>query len=131
MKNLDIIRVLAVQKKMSLSDIAAKVGISPQGLNKIINTSNTTIATLEKIAEALDVPVAYFFDEMNGDVISVGDNSPGAGKDNSVSLHTSNQSSNNDVVIRFIDEIAAQRRLAEKAQQQVDDLLQILKSKMA
>ena len=131
MKNLDKIKPLAVAKKMRLQDVAEAAGITYQQLNRIIRVGSTSIDTLGKIAEALDVPVAYFFDEMNGDVISVGDNSPGAGKDNSVSLHTSNQSSNNDVVIRFIDEIAAQRRLAEKAQQQVDDLLQILKSKMA
>lgn len=123
MKNLDIIRVLAVQKKIALSEVASRIGMSPQGLNKIINSNTTSCENLEKIAGVLGVPVGYFFDE-EGDSINIGDGSPGAGKNNNVNAGMS------EVLMRAFDEIAEQRRLTEKAQAQTDDLILILKSKM-
>lgn len=58
------------------------------------------------------------------DYIEIGDDSPGAGKNNTVNTDLS------EALLRAFDEIAAQRRLAEKAQAQMDELLQILKSKL-
>lgn len=59
-----------------------------------------------------------------GDVIEVGSDSPGAGKGNTVNTDLS------EALLRAFDEIAAQRRMTEKAQAQIDDLIAILKSKL-
>lgn len=47
-------------KGMTQTDLAEKIGISRVGLSKAIN-GNTTIATLKKIATALDVEVSELF----------------------------------------------------------------------
>lgn len=58
------------------------------------------------------------------DYISIGDNSLGADKGNTVNPDLS------EALLRAFEEIAAQRRMTEKAQTQIDDLIAILKSKM-
>ena len=60
-----------------------------------------------------------------GDVIEIGPDSPGAGKGNSINPDLS------EALLRAFDEIAAQRRMTEKAQAQIDDLITILKSKLS
>ena len=47
-------------KGMTQTDLAEQIGISRVGLSKAIN-GNTTIATLRKIAAALDVDVTELF----------------------------------------------------------------------
>jgi len=47
-------------KGMTQTDLAEKIGISRVGLSKAIN-GNTTITTLRKIADALDVEVTELF----------------------------------------------------------------------
>lgn len=46
---------------MTQTDLAEKIGISRVGLSKAIN-GNTTITTLKKIAEALEVSPAELFE---------------------------------------------------------------------
>lgn len=124
MKNFDKIKVLATAKKIKLSDVATAVGISYQQLNRIIRTQSTSLETMGKIAEVLGVPASYFVDENVGDFIAVGDDSPGAGKDNIVNADLSG------VLMKAFEEIAAQRRLAESALSKIDTLIEILKNKM-
>lgn len=124
MKNFDNIKALAAAKKIKLADVATAAGITYQQLNRIVRTQSTTLETLEKIADALGVPVSYFLDGQECDVISIGDNSPGGGKNNTVNTDLS------EALIRAFDEIAAQRKLTEEAQRQARDLIEILKSKL-
>ncbi len=58
-ENLRISEILK-SKGMTQTDLAEKIGISRVGLSKAIN-GNTTIATLSKIASALDVTVPELF----------------------------------------------------------------------
>ena len=57
-------RILEICKAKGVTqkDLAEKIGISRVGLSKAIN-GNTTIATLKKVAEALEVPVYDLFDK--------------------------------------------------------------------
>lgn len=129
MKNFDQIKALAAQKKIKLSDLAASAGITYQQLNRIMRTQTTSLETLGKIADALGVEPSFFLEKEPS--FYVGSDSPGAGENNEVSFNSP------DVLLRAFDEIAAQRRLAEDAlarlstsQAQVQDLLEILKSKI-
>jgi transcriptional regulator with XRE-family HTH domain len=77
MANLFIIRELSQNKGITLRDIAAKVGISEDGLQKMIKNGRTNTETLEKIAGVLDVPIGIFWMDnyinqknTNGDNIS-------------------------------------------------------------
>lgn len=58
------------------------------------------------------------------DVIKVGNNSPGGGKNNTINTDLS------EALLRALEEISAQRRVAEEAQRQAAELLEILKSKL-
>ena len=55
-------------KGMTQTDLAERIGISRVGLSKAIN-GNTTIATLRKIAVALDVEVSELFTPKSNTII--------------------------------------------------------------
>jgi len=57
-----ITEVLA-SNHLSVPQLALKIGMSKRGLYVGIKENSLRIDTLEKIAEALDVPVTVFFDE--------------------------------------------------------------------
>ena len=51
-------------KRMTQEELAEKSGISKTTLSQILlGQSNPTVETIEKIADALSVPVSYFFDD--------------------------------------------------------------------
>lgn len=50
------------ERRITQTDLADRIGISRVGLSKAIN-GNTTIATLRKIATALDVSVSELFEK--------------------------------------------------------------------
>lgn len=62
MANLKLIKDIASAKKMTIEDLAAKVGINAQAIHVMVRTGSTKIDTLEKIAKALEVPAYIFMD---------------------------------------------------------------------
>ena len=52
-------RLLATH--ISLSEIARRMGIKPQDLNALFNVQDSKTGTVERLAKALDLPIAYFF----------------------------------------------------------------------
>lgn len=63
MANFNLIRKFAKENGMTLALLAEKVGITPAGLNLLMNSNSTNTTTIEKIAQVLDVKVGVFFDE--------------------------------------------------------------------
>lgn len=64
-------RILELCKEAGINqtELADKIGLSRVGLSKAIN-GNPTINTLEKIADALGVPVTELFEKSNtGDIV--------------------------------------------------------------
>ena len=59
--NLQNIRYLCARRNITLTDLAEKIGINYVGLSKIIRENTTTLSTLQRISEALRVPVQAFF----------------------------------------------------------------------
>lgn len=57
------IKFIAERKKISLRQLCIKIGMSEQTFYKMLRNESTTVATLEKIAEGLDVPMSYLFGE--------------------------------------------------------------------
>jgi transcriptional regulator with XRE-family HTH domain len=53
----EIIDALGLRKV----DVATKMGITPVGLNQILNTAKPKLETLEKLADAIDIPVWKLF----------------------------------------------------------------------
>lgn len=66
--------------KISLAEIARMAGMKPQDLNALFNVQDTKTGTLEKLSNALNVPIAYFYGDSynvqgNGNALATGDNS--------------------------------------------------------
>lgn len=58
------LKELLKQRGMKQSELATMIGVSKQTINSIITRNNKAVdfSTMEKIADALDVPIEYFFD---------------------------------------------------------------------
>ena len=56
------VKAILKDKQMTLNDLAQKLGISRQALYLQIN-NNPRISTLQRIAEALGLPVGQLFDQ--------------------------------------------------------------------
>lgn len=63
MANLQLIKDLAEKRKISVRDLAERVGLKENQIHVMCRSNSTKIDTLEKIARVLDVPISYFFDE--------------------------------------------------------------------
>lgn len=77
MANLHLIKSIAKEKKITLKSLSEQVGISEQGMQKILKENTTSIVTLEKIAKILSVHPAVFFDNYTVEQ-SQGENDPSA-----------------------------------------------------
>lgn len=56
------IKNIIAAQGLTVKGLAEKIGVTPQHLSAVINEKGSpTVATLNKIAEALDVPVAALF----------------------------------------------------------------------
>jgi len=60
--NLFIIRDLSEKKGITLREIANRAKIKEGTIQQMIRSGSTNTATIEKIAEILEVPVGLFFD---------------------------------------------------------------------
>lgn len=63
MFNLSKIRTLAEKQKISIRNLSKEIGITEQGLQKIMRENSTKTETLEKICKILNVSMSYFLDE--------------------------------------------------------------------
>lgn len=62
MANFVIIRELCERRGYTLTGLSERIGLSKDALQKIIAKGSTNTGTAERIAEALGVPPAIFFD---------------------------------------------------------------------
>ena len=53
-------------RNLTLEDFANKIGVSQAGYNQMLRSQSMKIATLEKIAEVLQMPVSSFFEPKDG-----------------------------------------------------------------
>lgn len=63
MANLQLIKDLAEKQKISIRDLAERVGLKENQIHVMCRSNSTKIDTLEKIAKVLGVSISYFFDE--------------------------------------------------------------------
>ncbi len=65
MANLQKIKDIAEKQKISIRDLADRVGLKENQIHVMCRTNSTKIDTLEKIAKALKVSVIVFFDDVD------------------------------------------------------------------
>lgn len=63
MANLQIIKAIAKEQKVTIRELAKSIGITEAGLQKLIRENSTKVDTLELISKRLNVPISVFFDE--------------------------------------------------------------------
>jgi len=61
--NLLKIKKIAEGKNITLTALSSKIEMSYQNLNRCIKNNEIQATALEKVAEVLNVPVSYFFEE--------------------------------------------------------------------
>lgn len=71
--NLLIIKEIARKKNISLVELAKRIGMTNPALHKMISENSTKVDTLEKIAEVLEVPITFFFQELSSQDLSLSD----------------------------------------------------------
>jgi len=59
------IRKLIDDKKITIREFAEKIGVSEPGIHNMFRTNDMKVSTLQKIADYFDVPITYFFDDID------------------------------------------------------------------
>lgn len=67
MANLILIRDLCEKKKISIRELAAKIGRNECSIQSAMRRGSTNTTTLELIAKELGVPAGIFFDGFNSE----------------------------------------------------------------
>lgn len=62
MANLFLIRGLCEDKKITIRELAERIGRNESTIQAIIRNGSTSTTTVEAIADVLSVPAGYFFD---------------------------------------------------------------------
>ena len=117
MKGLTVKEILR-REGFSQSQIAKIIGESPQNLNAALNFDDIRTGLLERIAEAIGKPVSFFYGDTNIATASGENSTAVAGNGNKVDSKSD----------KFLQEIAAQRKMTERSQDQIDRLLGIIEN---
>lgn len=65
MANLILIRDLCAKRKMTIRELAERVGRNESTIQAAIRNGSSNSTTIEQIARELNVPAGYFFDGWN------------------------------------------------------------------
>ena len=115
MKGLTVKEILR-KNGYTVSAVADKLGISNQNLFSLLGKEDVKTSTLERIAEVTGLPVTLFYGDTHIHA-QIGDNS---------SAVTGNNNQVNTATGEFLRELAAQRQITQKSQEQIDRLLTVI-----
>ena len=59
------IRKLIDNNNLTIREFAEKIGVSEPGIHNMFRTNDMKVSTLQKIADYFDVPITYFFDDID------------------------------------------------------------------
>jgi len=59
------IKKLIDDKNLSIKGFAEKIGVSEPGLHSMFRSYDMKVSTLQKIADYFNVPITYFFDDID------------------------------------------------------------------
>lgn len=116
MKGVTIKEILR-KNGVTQSAVAKMIGESQQNLSAALSQDDVRTSLVERIANAIGLPVSLFYGDTNIATATGENSSAVAGNNNTVHAPR-----NDD----FLKELAAQRRLTEKSQEQIDRLLGVI-----
>jgi transcriptional regulator with XRE-family HTH domain len=114
-----------IETRYSMAEIARKLGIKSQDLNALFNVKDTKTGTIERLAAALELPIAYFYGESFSNVSSV------AGNNNTTATGNNNTVSGSDdrllaLLLNKDEQLLLAMKQTSKAQEQTDVVLNML-----
>ena len=111
------------ETSIPMSEIANRLGILPQTLYSAFNADDVKSGLLEKLSEALNVPVSFFY----GDSYNItGNNIVNSGSNNAVNATDERLLS---LLVSKDEQLTMSMKQTEKAQSQIDRLLGIIESR--
>lgn len=127
MVNLIKIKELAKDNNITIKSLASQVGITEQGLHKMIKDNSASAETLDKIAQVLNVFPAIFFENSNKvensnnveskEMESQDVNNSLVGKN----IHHNNIN-NSAILMKALDEISEHRKLISESHKNLTEL---------
>lgn len=115
MKGLTIKEILR-RNGFVLAKVADSLGESSQNFSALLAKDDVRTSLVERISEATGLPVSLFYGDTNIATASGDNASAVAGNNNHVNTKDGD----------FLKELAAQRKLTEKSQEQIDRLLGVI-----
>lgn len=110
--------------RYSMAEIAGKMGVSPQNLNSVFQSEDVKSGVLERLAKALDVPLAYFY----GDSFNV------SGNNNATAINNSIANASDERLLSLLmnkdEQLMMAMKQTSKAQAQMDEVLAMMKNTM-
>ena len=121
-----------IETRYTMAEIARKMGIKPQDLNAFFKVQDTKTGTIERLAEALDLPVAYFF----GDSYNVSGNNNATAINNSVATATANDDrlltlllNKDEQLLKSMQQTTLAMQQTSKAQEQMGEIIAELRKR--
>ena len=111
------------ETSIPMSEIANRLGILPQTLYSAFNADDVKSGLLEKLSEALNVPISFFY----GDSYTItGNNIVNSGSNNAVNATDERLLT---LLVSKDEQLTISMKQTEKAQSQIDRLLGIIESR--
>lgn len=113
------IKSLLTQQNKKVKDLCSYIGMTDTALRKIYARDSCEISTLKKIANFFNVSPCFFFD-------SQGQTSVHATNDSIAVGGNASNINSFKAIQEMVEELSAQRKLTEKALEQVDRLVGVI-----
>lgn len=109
----EAVKEILRKNKISMKQLARLLDLTPQNLSAMLQKNDIRSGLVEQIAEKIGVPITAFYG-FDSNVVTGDGNAVG------------NNSVNNAIAPQLIAEIVEQRKLTNKANEQIDRLLGII-----
>lgn len=111
------------ETSIPMSEISNRLGILPQTLYSAFNADDVKSGLLEKLSEALNVPISFFY----GDAYTItGNNIVNSGSNNAVNASDDRLIS---LLVAKDEQLTMAMKQTSKAQSQMDELIAMWKNK--
>ena len=107
-------------KKISVSEVARRMGVPQQNLASCLNSKDIKTGVLENVAEAIGISPAYFY---------TGDNSSSAVANNSPNATVTSNNQQETVIRIFEKQLDVKDRQIESRDRHIDALTQVILKK--
>ena len=125
------------ETRYTMAEIARRMGIKPQDLNALFKVQDTKTGTIERLAEALELPIAYFY----GDSFTI------TGNNNTTAINNSVATANDDRLLtlllnkdeqlnkameqtsKAIEQTTLAMKQTSKSQEQLDEVIALINRK--